>query len=88
MIIYGALGKTPAEVAHLTPYELIELWRGYLWRREEAETTLASLVTVWIANTAGKALKKRVKVEDIIGSKRKKIELTDKDREMIKELYK
>jgi hypothetical protein len=82
------LGKTPAEVAHLTPYELIELWRGYLWRREEAETTLASLVTVWIANTAGKALKKRVKVEDIIGSKRKKIELTDKDREMIKELYK
>lgn len=82
------MGKTPAEVAHLTPYELIELWRGYLWRREEAETTLASLVTVWIANTAGKALKKRVKVEDIIGSKRKKIELTDKDREMIKELYK
>lgn len=82
------MGKTPADVAHLTPYELIELWRGYLWRREEAETTLASLVTVWIANTAGKALKKRVKVEDIIGSKRKKIELTDKDREMIKELYK
>ena len=82
------MGKTPAEVAHLTPYELIELWRGYLWRREEVETTLASLVTVWIANTAGKALKKRVKVEDIIGSKRKKIELTDKDREMIKELYK
>ena len=75
-------------MAHLTPYELIELWRGYLWRREEAETTLASLVTVWIANTAGKTLRKRVKVEDVIGSKRKKIELTDKDREMIKELYK
>jgi hypothetical protein len=75
-------------VAHLTPHELIELWRGYLWRREEMETTLASLVTVWIANTAGKALKKRVKLEDIIGSKRRKIELNDNDRALIQELYK
>lgn len=82
------MGKTPAEVAHLTPYELIELWRGYLWRREEMETTIASLVTVWIANTAGKALKKRVTVKDIIGSKRRKTTLNDNDRAIIKELYK
>ena len=75
-------------MAHLTPYELIELWHGYLWRREEMETTLASLVTVWIANTAGKTLKKRVKLEDIIGSKRRKIELNDNDRALIQELYK
>lgn len=82
------MGKTPYEVKDLTPHELIELWRGYLWRREKDEETLAGLVTVWIANTAGKTLKRRVKLEDIIGSKRRKIELNDNDRAIIRELYK
>ena len=82
------MGKTPYEVKDLTPHELIELWRGYLWRREKDEETLAGLVTVWIANTAGKTLKRRVKLEDIIGSKRRKIELNDNDRAIIEELYK
>lgn len=52
------------------------------------ETTLASLVTVWIANTAGKTLKRRITVKDVIGSKRQKIVLNDDDMAIIEELYK
>lgn len=88
IIIYGALGKTPYEVRNLTPYELMVLWHGYLWRREELETTIASLVTVWIANCSGKTLKKRVTVKDVIGTKKRKLKLTESDKEIIKELYK
>ncbi|MDO4920926.1 MAG: hypothetical protein Q4E64_03745 [Phascolarctobacterium sp.] len=41
------------------------MWHGYIWRRQQAENILASLVTVWIANSAGKTYKNKIGVKDI-----------------------
>ena len=51
---------------------------------------LASLVTVWIANFAGKVSKKRLSVKDIFadGRFKKSVKLSDDDNEIIAELYK
>lgn len=51
---------------------------------------LASLVTVWIANYAGKMSKKRISVKDIFadGRFKKSTKLTEEDNEIIAELYK
>jgi hypothetical protein len=79
----------PSEAGALTPHELSEMWHGYVWRRQQNENMLASLVTVWIANYAGKTSKKRITVKDIFndGRFKKSTELTDEDREIIEELY-
>ena len=51
---------------------------------------LASLVTVWIANFAGKVSKKRLSVEDVFedGRFKKSVKLSEDDKEIIAELYK
>ena len=81
---------TSAEAGNLTPHELVELWRGYIWRKQQQENMLASLVTVWIANFAGKVSKKRLSVKDIFsdGRFKKSVKLSDDDNEIIAELYK
>ena len=68
----------------------MELWRGYIWRKQQQENMLASLVTVWIANFAGKVSKKRIGVKDIFadGRFKKSVKLSEDDNEIIAELYK
>lgn len=80
--------KTPEEVAHLTPHELIEMWKGYLWRRQQKENMIASLITVWIANWAGKSSKKRIDIKDVFKDGRFRKPLTKEDYAIIEELYK
>ena len=88
-IVYGPLNRTYADVADITPRELLNMWHGYIWRRQQNENMLASLVTTWIANYAGKSSKGKVTVKDIFSDGRfnKTTELTDDDREIIEELY-
>jgi hypothetical protein len=62
---FGPLGLTLEAFGRLTPYEAINLYHGWLWRGERQEETLAGLVTLWIANMAGKANKKPLKMKDI-----------------------
>ena len=81
------LGLTPETLGELTLQEFINMWHAYIWKSRQRENTIAGLVTVWIANTAGKSLKKPLKVENIFKDGRFKSRLTDADREMIAELY-
>lgn len=79
---------TLKEAGELTPYELINLWHGYIWRRQQQENMLASLVTTWIANSAGKSYKKKVTVADVLPDGRfKNLKLDAADRAIIDELY-
>lgn len=64
------MGLTPERAGRYTPYEIINLWHGYIWRRQQTENMLASLVTVWIANSAGKTYKKKIEVKDIFADGR------------------
>lgn len=65
------------------------MYHGYLWRRQQDENMLASLVTTWIANYAGKSSRKRVTVKDIFNDGRfNKVKAwTDEDQAMFDELY-
>lgn len=46
------------------------MYDGYLERRKEKENLLAQFVTVWIANTAGKSLKKELTLKTIFNDGR------------------
>lgn len=81
-----AMGGTPYEMRDYTPHEIREKWYAYLWRRKEQENTLASLVTVWIANTAGKVLKKPLTVKDVFSDGRFKKEFTADDWKIFDEI--
>jgi hypothetical protein len=64
-VAFGPLGLTLKEFGRLTPYEAVNLYHGFLWRKERAEETIAGLVTLWIANMARKANKRPLKMTDI-----------------------
>ena len=82
------MGASPYELRDLTPHEILEKWRGYLWRRQQQENMVASLVTVWIANTAGKVLKKPLGIKDIFKDGRFTKPWTAEDMEILEELNK
>lgn len=69
-----------------TPVEFVNLWHGYLWRKQEKENMLASLVTVWIANSAGKSYKKQITVRDIFGDGRFSKKWNKDDDEILAEI--
>lgn len=84
---FGPLGLTAHEYVKLTPYELINLYAGYIWRNRQAENMIASLVTVWIANTAGKTLKRPMTVAKIFKDGRfKKSVDPNKERRLLQEI--
>lgn len=85
-IIYGPLAMTPEEAGKYTPHELVSLWHGYLWRKQERENMLASLVTVWIANSAGKSYKKRITVKDVFADGRFQKKWTAADDAIVAEM--
>lgn len=64
------------------------MYHGYLWRRQQQENLLASLVTTWIANYAGKSSKKKITLKDIFndGRFRKRIS-AEEEAEIIKEIW-
>lgn len=78
----------PEEAGALTPQEVINLWHGYIWRRREKENRLASLVTVWIANSAGKTFKKKLTVKDIFADGRFRKKWSSADDAILAELEK
>lgn len=65
------------------------MWHGYIWRRQQNENMIASLVTTWIANYAGKSSKKRVTIKDIFNDGRfdKVKSWTEEDQAMFDRLY-
>lgn len=65
------------------------MYHGYLWRRQQDENMLASLVTTWIANYAGKSSRKCVTVKDIFNDGRfdRGRSWTDEDQAIFDELY-
>ena len=65
MWIGYALGLNNEQLSRLTLKEFVNLWHGYIWRKQQQENMLAALVTVWIANTAGKSLSKNLSIENI-----------------------
>lgn len=73
----------------MTPSDVLNMWDGYRWRRQQQENMIAALITVYIANYAGKSSKKQLRLKDIFsdgrfgGGKR----LTDDDKAIIAELY-
>jgi hypothetical protein len=64
-IIFGPLGLTLDKAAKLTPFELINLYHGFLWREEKKDERIARFVTLWVANMAGKVNKKPLNMTDI-----------------------
>lgn len=86
-IFYAILKKTPEECAYMTPTDVINIWNGYRWRRQQQENMLAALVTVYIANYAGKSSKKTLKLQDIFSDGRFDGRITDDDRAFLDELY-
>lgn len=64
-ICFGALNLSLEQIGNMTPYELINRYHGYLWRQERKEEMIAQFVTLWIANTAGKTIKKTLSLKDI-----------------------
>jgi hypothetical protein len=82
-----ALNLNNYQLSRLTLKEFVNLWQGYIWRKQQQENTIAGLVTVWIANTAGKSLKKNISIEQVFKDGRFKKALTDDDKAMIAELY-
>lgn len=73
----------------MTPHEFVNMWHGYVWRRQQNENMIASLVTTWIANYAGKSSKKRITIKDIFNDGRfdKDKSWTEEDQAMFDELY-
>lgn len=65
------------------------MWHGYIWRRQQNENMIASLVTTWIANYAGRSSKKRVTIKDIFNDGRfdKVKSWTEEDQAMFDRLY-
>ena len=82
-----ALNLNNYQLSRLTLKEFVNLWHGCIWRKQQQENLIAGLVTVWIANTAGKSLKKNISMEQIFKDGRFKKALTDDDRAIIAELY-
>ena len=82
-----ALGLNNEQLSRLTLKEFVNLWHGYIWRKQQQENMLAALVTVWIANTAGKSLSKNLSIENIFKDGRFTKPLSEDDQAIIDELY-
>ena len=69
---------------------MIELRNGYIWRQQQKENTLAALVTLPIANYAGKVSKENLTLKDIFNDGRfdRRVEFTADDEAIIEEIYK
>ena len=64
-VCFGELGLNCQQIGDLTPYEVVNMYHGNRVRHREFENTIASLVTIWIANTAGKSLKKELTLKNL-----------------------
>lgn len=67
----------------MTPRELMNAYHGYLWRRQQNENMLASLVTTWIANYAGKSSKKKITLKDIFNDGRFRTRISREEEQAI-----
>lgn len=85
-IAFGPLKLNAEQFALLTPYEFINMYDGYRWRKLQTENMLASLVTVWIANMAGKSLKRPLTMQKIFRDGRFSRPLTDEDCEILDDI--
>ena len=82
-----AIGLNNYQLSRLTLKEFVNMWHAHIWRKQQQENMIAALVTVWIANTAGKSLKKNIGIESIFKDGRFTRALSDDDRALIDELY-
>lgn len=87
MWIAYVLKLSNKDLSDITIKEYMNMWHAYIWNRRQLENTIAGLVTVYIANSTRGKGRKAVKLEDIFSDGRFDKFLTDKDREIIKELY-
>ena len=85
--VFYVLKMTPEEAGKYTPIEILDLFNGYLWRRQQYENTIGALVSCYIANFAGKTTKRNVTIKDIFKDGRFKPKKQRDDREIIKELW-
>jgi hypothetical protein len=78
-VVFGPLGLTLKETGDMTPYELINIYHGWLWRQERSEERLCRFVTLPIHNTAGRVNKKPLTMRDCFkdGRFRKKETMDD-----------
>ncbi len=81
------LKLTPETLGELTWQEFVNAWHAHIYRTQQRENMIAGLVTVWIANMAGKALNKTVQINDILKDGRFKRRLTEEDKALFYEIY-
>lgn len=87
-ICYGELGLTGEQIGELSVYEIVNMAHGYEVRRRAKENMIAQLVTLWIANTAGKVLKKELTMSQIFKDGRFASDIsTDEIQEILQEYY-
>lgn len=69
-------------------YEIVNMAHGYTVRHKAKENMLAQLVTLWIANTAGKVLKKELTMSQLFKDGRFSSDITqDEIKEILQECY-
>ena len=71
----------------MTWQEFVNTWHAHIYRTQQRENMIAGLVTVWIANMAGKALNKPMELNNIFKDGRFKLRLTDEDKAVFYEIY-
>lgn len=81
------LKLTPETLGELTWQEFVNTWHAYIYRMQQQENMIAGLVTIWIANMAGKALKKPMQIGSIFKDGRFRQRLTEADKALFEELY-
>lgn len=87
-ICYGVLALDATRIYRLTPYELLNMYEGYRVRQRQQENMLAQLVTLWIANTAGKTMKRELTLNQIFKDGRFKTQIDSKElQEILHECY-
>ena len=87
MWIAYVLGLSNSAFSRLTIKEFINMWHAYIWKQQQTENMIASLVTIWIANSVPRKNNKAIKLDEIITDGRFDKILTDSDREVYEDLF-
>jgi len=88
-LAYGPLNLKPQEFEQLQPSEFLQLWDGYIWRKENNEDITAYFVC-HIMNLIGKSLKRNITPKDLLKPlRREKVKEARKEESVkLKETFK
>jgi len=82
-LAYGPLNLKPQEFEQLQPCEFMQLWDGYVWRKEHNED-IAAFFVCHLMNLEGKILKRNITPKELLKPLRREKVLQERKVELEK----